>query len=307
MGGRGLDWYQPLHENGNALSYPQRISGDDGPVPIADLGTFLLAGRHRAEEAGARQARLRAGSPPRRRSTSRSASRPAVARAPRPRRRCPRASTSRTARTSASAASSSPGRPWRTTSISSSSPARAGAASTPSKNSAESASGFTLARESGVKGSQAYNAATAYYSSDAGVMKVAHAVDLAGNAGGMQWWSEQSSPAPDPALNLPFRIDMTKNESTGVLDVPAWSDSPGHQRLRQFFVVHPADPSKPLVSEAPLTSRRSPARRSSSRSGSTTTASARARRTSWRSSSPFPSTIGRASRRATRWRSARRR
>ncbi len=93
---------------------------------------------------------------------------------------------------------------------------------------------------------------------------------------------------------------MTRNTSgTGVLDAPAWSNSLGHQRLRQFFVVHPRG-SRPGRSSPRRrsTSRRSPARRSSSRSGSTTTASARAagdfRREVRRR---FRSTTGRASRR----------
>ena len=46
---------------------------------------------------------------------------------------------------------------------------------------------------------------------------------------------------------------MTRNTSgTGVFDAPAWSNSLGHQRLRQFFTVHPPDPDRPLVSGAPL-------------------------------------------------------
>ena len=251
MGGRGLDWYQPLHENGNALSYPQRISGDDGPVPIPDLGTFLLPG----DTTPKKQALAKLGYAL---DTTTSSVDLKIG----------IAAGGGTSTTTTSTLSESldvknstyvsvggfifPGATVENDLDLKFQSGQSWGSINTSKNSAESASGFTLARESGVKGSQAYNAATAYYSSDAGVMKVAHAVDLAGNAGGMQWWSEQSYPAPDPALNLPFRIDMTKNESTGVLDVPAWSDSPGHQRLRQFFVVHPADPSKPLVSEAPF-------------------------------------------------------
>ena len=47
VAGRGLDWYQPLHENGNALSYPQRTQATlGGLVPIADrdVGAYQLPG-----------------------------------------------------------------------------------------------------------------------------------------------------------------------------------------------------------------------------------------------------------------------
>ena len=47
VAGRGLDWYQPLHENGNALSYPQRTPATlGGLVPIADrdVGAYQLPG-----------------------------------------------------------------------------------------------------------------------------------------------------------------------------------------------------------------------------------------------------------------------
>ena len=40
-GGLNFDWYQPLHENGNILSYPQLTTGSSQP---SDLGSFRLPG-----------------------------------------------------------------------------------------------------------------------------------------------------------------------------------------------------------------------------------------------------------------------
>ncbi len=63
VAGRGLDWYQPLHENGNALSYPQRTPATlGGLVPIADrdVGTYQLPGDPAPKRQIARQPRLRA-------------------------------------------------------------------------------------------------------------------------------------------------------------------------------------------------------------------------------------------------------
>jgi hypothetical protein len=43
-GGLNFDWYQPIHENGNILSYPAVLGpGPDPRVPV-DLGTFTLPG-----------------------------------------------------------------------------------------------------------------------------------------------------------------------------------------------------------------------------------------------------------------------
>ena len=60
MGGRGLDWYQPLHEKGTRSRTPthfgrRRARADPRSRHVP------APGRHHAEEAGARQARLRAG------------------------------------------------------------------------------------------------------------------------------------------------------------------------------------------------------------------------------------------------------
>jgi hypothetical protein len=42
-GGKNFDWYQPLHENGNVLSYPRLTSAiQDSQVDIPDLGEYQL-------------------------------------------------------------------------------------------------------------------------------------------------------------------------------------------------------------------------------------------------------------------------
>ena len=68
-----------------------------------------------------------------------------------------------------------------------------------------------------------------------------HAVDLTSDQQGKGWWSTNYGAAPDPALNLPGRIDFAKDPSTGAYDVPVWVITPERQLLRQFQVLQTAD------------------------------------------------------------------
>lgn len=43
QGGRNFDWYQPIHENGNILSYPSRLGSDVDPNIPSDMGEFSFA------------------------------------------------------------------------------------------------------------------------------------------------------------------------------------------------------------------------------------------------------------------------
>ena len=107
-------------------------------------------------------------------------------------------------------------------------------------------------------GSQAYKAATAYYYSDSGTQKVKEAVDL---SAGDFWASVYGD--PDPALNMPLKIDMLPNPTTGVLDYPNWNEfgrPPENPRVRAHaFPRRPESPgARGAVRQQPRRRRRRP-------------------------------------------------
>ena len=108
---------------------------------------------------------------------------------------------------------------------------------------------FSIGHEAPVPGSQAYKAATAYYYSDSGTQKVKEAVDL---SAGDFWASVYGD--PDPALNMPLKIDMLPNPTTGVLDYPNWNEFGDRQKIRGFELTHSPDAPNPQERGAPFAS-----------------------------------------------------
>ena len=86
-----------------------------------------------------------------------------------------------------------------------------------------------------------YGIASTYYYAADGAAKVVHAVDLTSDQQGKGWWNTNYGAAPDPALNLPGRIDFTYDPTTQKNDTPVWVISAQRQLLRQFQVLQTAD------------------------------------------------------------------
>jgi len=71
--------------------------------------------------------------------------------------------------------------------------------------------GITLNKPAAVDGTKSYNfKPVVYVSSDKGAFKVAHAVNPLGSTQGQEWWRQQYGAKPDPALNLPNRFNWNK-------------------------------------------------------------------------------------------------
>ena len=191
-GGRAFgDWYQPLHQNGNALSYPA-LDAATGLVPL-DPGTLgppvTLAG----SDANGDTPPVTLPQPLSTRATS---STPPGPRSRCPSRRPPAAATPPDANgTLSESADVDGGRTGRPTSAS---PAVSGCADVDvklnnsnswgslktSSNSTTSTNTFTLQQDAAAQPNWAYGAATAYYTDPAGVYRAAHAVDLLASTDG---------------------------------------------------------------------------------------------------------------------------
>jgi hypothetical protein len=115
----------------------------------------------------------------------------------------------------------------------------------------KSASGFTLTQNQAATTSQAYEAATAYYYTQDGTTKVAHAVDLQASGTGKFFWNSLYGGRADPAVELPNRIQMLLNPSTGSFSIPVFMNTPARQRVRGMAFLHPDDPNSPATSGAP--------------------------------------------------------
>ena len=87
---------------------------------------------------------------------------------------------------------------------------------------------------------QAYNFRSAIYvSSGGGAFKVAHATDPLGSTLGADWWRSQYGRKPDPALNLPNRFEEQDDGSWTLKAV----DDDTRKRMRGFFLrAHDPDP-----------------------------------------------------------------
>jgi hypothetical protein len=248
-GGLDLSFYQPQHENGNVLSYPQLPA--DGIVPMPDLGSYSFQGQtvheplfNDAYFVNATKGGIdfqideaHGGGTDR---TSKNT-----------------LSGDSDVRLAGSAGFSIPGlggaKEHACLDLHFDDEQSWGDLAT-SENTTTTSSVFSLDRDKAAIASDAYQAGTAMYYTTAGVQKMTHAVDLTapGSQSGRAFWVDHYSGA-DPALNLPFRIDMAESDSTTVSDVAQWNPESSHQKLRQFFVLRPEDPDHPALSRSPVT------------------------------------------------------
>lgn len=95
-----------------------------------------------------------------------------------------------------------------------------------------------------------------YVSSGTGTLKVAYAVNPIGSASGELWWRNQYGSRPDPALNLPNRFKWHEMDSEHTMGYWTFSKKIDRMEMRGFFLRH-NEPDKisgnyELISGPPL-------------------------------------------------------
>jgi hypothetical protein len=225
-GGLDVEWYQPRHENGNILSYPQLSRGTFTPE---DMGSFRLKdGTMKSEPLIRATQQSWAGTSggielvyddgttatdthyyDHKLSESLDVKATAKGEA---------GIFGNEAEVEASlAVNVHNSNSWGNTSVSESS-------STGSK-------GLTLVKPP-TDTTRGYFFAPVFYITRDGTVKVTHAVDMLTHKGGKTWWASHYGRQPDPALNLPFKFRMTDNSGDNwVLNTES-----NRKTMRGFFL-----------------------------------------------------------------------
>ena len=229
-GGSSFDWYQPVHENGNVLSYPALLNRSYTPP---DLGSFALPdGTKRTEplvpatllafdgtsgtiqldfssSSGAGAVRSR---------THTLAENLDVTLAVKATASTPAASSSVSSTTDFNVHNSNS---WSHIGT--------------SDSETNTSTGITLVKAAG-NANRAYNFAPVFYFAQDGTVKVVHAVDVLGNPAGRSFWASTYGQKPDPALNLPLRFerDLTPFTETWIANTLT-----SRKKIRGFFLRKP--------------------------------------------------------------------
>ena len=248
MGGKDIsDWYHPLHQNNNILTYP--YAGPNTPFIPEDIGSFKLSDGSAVESCLNTPTMLNFGSTDQTYALNWS---------------------SELGDTYNSSWENSTGQSAEITAsigvdpkipISESmfinigatvgieldmSMESATARTTVSKNTNSSSTGITLSIPSS-PGDKAYTFSTAVYNTaNTGTFKVAHAVDPYGSTQGESWWLQQYGRKPDPALNLPYRI-IQKDDGSYSLN-----EDDTRMRLRGFFMQYGDSSRHPVLNGPPV-------------------------------------------------------
>jgi hypothetical protein len=248
--GRSLAFYQPLHENGNALSYPPLV---DAAVPTPDLGPYHYK-NEKGEDVAVTEPLLNhpttlGGSKTTETLDFSQSQGSGFSR-----------DTTRTLKESVDLTVGlslkwnlgvAKGNVGETATFGFNN-RNSWATQTEGSTDTKSATSFAL-NVPAIVSSYGYQIGTAYYYTPDGTTKVAQGVDLTASDEGKNWWQTYYGQKPDPALNLPRDIVMDEDQN-GVLDEPKWNQlGVDRQHIRGFFVLHPDDPSAPAVSGAPYT------------------------------------------------------
>ncbi|RLB68824.1 MAG: hypothetical protein DRH03_09335, partial [Deltaproteobacteria bacterium] len=77
-----------------------------------------------------------------------------------------------------------------------------------------------------------------YVTSGTGTLKVAYAVNPLGSSSGELWWKKQYGNRPDPALNLPNRFMWHEKDSEHLLGYWTFSKKMTRMEMRGFFMRH---------------------------------------------------------------------
>ncbi|HEV8711398.1 MAG TPA: hypothetical protein VGX03_01045, partial [Candidatus Binatia bacterium] len=200
-GGANFDWYQPVHENGNILSYPPLKNNTFTP---SDLGSFTLPNGTKKTEplVPATLLAFDATSGTIQLDFSQTSG---------------SGSTRESSRTLAENLDLSLG--LKATAIIAGSGSTLSSTTdfnlhnsnswsniTTSESQTNTSTGITLSKSAGTA-NRAYNFAPVFYFAKDGTVKVVHAVDILGNAAGRNFWASTYGQKPDPALNLPLRFE----------------------------------------------------------------------------------------------------
>jgi hypothetical protein len=224
LGGLGVEWYQPLHENGNILSYPALMGSIFTPP---DLGSFTLPNGTQKTEllipprvlafdgtSGTIQLNFSesSGSGQSRKSSHTLKESVDV--------KLSYVTTcdffvGQTVAEASVAVNVHNSNSWSSLSTSSSE--------------TNNSTGITLVKPTG-DASRAYNFAPVFYFAQDGTVKVVHAVDVLANAAGRTFWAGTYGQKPDPALNLPQRF----RAPDGATWIP--NLGPERKRIRGFFL-----------------------------------------------------------------------
>ncbi|MBI3798472.1 MAG: VCBS repeat-containing protein [Deltaproteobacteria bacterium] len=227
-GGLSFDWYQPLHENGNILSYPALMNKTFTP---GDLGSFTLPnGTVKTEllvppqllayDGTSGTIRLdfsKSSGGGSTRNSSHTLKESADV----------KISAKATVKSAFGGGGSIEGSvSWNVHNSNSWSTLTTGNSTT------NTSTGITLQKSSGDP-SRAYNFAPVFYYAQDGTIKVVHAVDILGNAAGHDFWARTYGQKPDPALNLPlrFRRDLSAFTTTWLTNTDT-----NRKKIRGFFL-----------------------------------------------------------------------
>ena len=252
-GGLLNDWYNPVHENGNLLSYSPRPSSglpdDIGPPYTVNGQTPSSLSKYGLLYSGTGFCYGGA-------STSNTISMTGVTSS---------GDTVETSKTNSWDNDTQVGDTFKVggTKISTSVDADLGgkqslSQSTASDNTTTGSTSVTLNVDSG-DGSKTYAIYPVFYNSTAGVLKFVHYVSIptAGSTGmcsaGGKWWTDTYGGAPDPALNLPFRFSFSSYDAS--TDTTTWSLTTDLEReqLRSFFLTSAtANPTETTSSDNPV-------------------------------------------------------
>ncbi|MBN1345518.1 MAG: hypothetical protein JXQ73_22690 [Phycisphaerae bacterium] len=248
-GGSAMEWYQPVHENGNILSYPQLAGGTYTPP---DLGSFtlgddpntvltmplapatLLSWGGTSEQATPVSFSDQSGAGSIRSYTNKLSESVDLTASGEVGYDAKFAKEKTSVKVSANFHNSNT---WGGSSV--------------SDSQTSSSRGITVNLTSGDL-TRGYLFAPVVYITDNGAIKVAHAVDALGHDFGKSWWLSTYGGRPDAALNLPAKFRTTDGGSS-------WELNPGlnRKKMRGFFANN-AEHVDPLtgrfnpLSEAPV-------------------------------------------------------
>jgi hypothetical protein len=226
-GGLNFDWYQPLHENGNILSYPALINKTFTP---SDLGSFTLPDGTKKTEPLVPATLLAfdgtsaaveldfsktSGGGSTRESSHTLAENLDT--------KLSYEATTNILVGQTTVEGSVGGNVHNSNSWSN---------FTTSDSETNTSTGITLSKPVGTA-SRAYNFAPVFYFAKDGTIKVVHAVDVLGNAAGRSFWASTYGQRPDPALNLPLRFER---DTTPFSNTWFANTLTSRKKIRGFFL-----------------------------------------------------------------------
>ncbi len=249
-GGSTFDWYQPIQENGNALSYPLgQTSNPADPYTPPDVGSFTLPD-NTVVNAPMIPASLYAWD-----GTSGSLALSYSSQSGSGSSRSYQHTLSESADVqvsySADADFFGDGGDFSASVETTFNNSNSWGGLATSNSTTNETTGITLNKTSG-NAAQGYLFYPVFYVATDGTVKATHAVDVLGDATGQQFWASLYGAKPDPALNLPNRFNT--NYETCETRCPDWVPNTllSRKQLRGFFITA-SEPNTVTNQYEPLT------------------------------------------------------